>query len=196
MDAYGSLQVSSGMRGQKFGECFNCSHNCVQCGGKLQPEKKTTDPTDLAAKWGVGLEVERCILDCTTQRGLRTVLHPYLKCRLQMNDRQLQYRRLRHDFFGDTLLARTNSKRGNKDYEVFVTNFVWLCAFHIAKRGDLNESLSLFFHRDGVPPNMIVDSSKDHTLVSFKHNFAEADCHLSQTEPESPWQMATEAEIC
>ena len=30
-DEYKSLQVSSGMRGRKFGACFNCSHYCVHC---------------------------------------------------------------------------------------------------------------------------------------------------------------------
>ena len=33
-DAFKSLQVSSGMREQKFGEFFNCSDYCFQCWGK------------------------------------------------------------------------------------------------------------------------------------------------------------------
>ena len=72
-----------------------------------------------------------------------------------MNDRQLQYKRLRHDVFGDTLLAGTKSKRGNKYAEVFVTKFS-------------HEVLSLLFKRDGVSPKMIVDGLKEKTLGVFK----------------------------
>ena len=39
-DAYKSLQVSSGMRGRKFGDFFNFSHYCVQCwGSRLNPDE-------------------------------------------------------------------------------------------------------------------------------------------------------------
>ena len=40
-DAYESLQVSTGMRGRKFGACFSWSHYCVQCWG----ESLTLDAT-------------------------------------------------------------------------------------------------------------------------------------------------------
>ena len=80
-DAFKSLQVSSGMRGQKFGECFNCSHYFSSVGGQASTLMQPTEPTDIAAKWGIGLEVARCTLDCTTHRGLRTVIHPSLSRR-------------------------------------------------------------------------------------------------------------------
>ena len=98
-----------------------------------------------------------------------------------MNDRQLRYRRMRHDVFGDSFLDRTNSKRGNKYAEVFVTKFGWLRAFPMAKKGDAHEALSLLFQQYGVPPKMIVDSSKEQTMGNFKRKVAEAGCHLSQT---------------
>ena len=48
------------------------------------------------------------------------------------------------------------------------------------------------FQRDGVPTNMIIEGLKENTLGDFKRKVAEAGCHLRQTEPESPWQMAAE----
>ena len=66
-----------------------------------------------------------------------------------------------HDVFGDTLLDGTKSKRGNKYAEVFVTNFGCLCAFPTAKNGYAHEDISLLFHRDGVPPKMIVEGLKE-----------------------------------
>ena len=116
-----------------------------------------TDPTDLAAKWGIGLEAARRTLECTTQRVIWTVLHPSLSHLFRTNDRQLRYRRLRHNVFGDTLLAGTKSKSVNKYAEVFVKKCGWSSVFTIAKKGYAHEALSLLFQRDVVPPKMIVD---------------------------------------
>ena len=77
-----------------------------------------------------------------------------------MNNQRLQYRRLIHDVFGDTLLSGTNSERGNNYSEVFVTKFWWSRAIIMDKKGDANAALPLLFQRDGVPPKMIVDGMK------------------------------------
>ena len=92
-------------------------------GGEASTRIQPTEPTYLAANWGIGLEVARPILECTTQRRLWAVLHTSLGCRFRKNDRQFRYRRLRHDVFSDTFLSGTNSKRVNKYSEVFVTKF-------------------------------------------------------------------------
>ena len=67
--------------------------------------------------------------------------------------------------------------------------FPWL------RRGDSCEALSLLFQQDGVPPKMIIDGSKEHTLGYFTRKVSEAGCHLKQTEPKSPWQMDAEGGI-
>ena len=92
------------------------------------------------------------------------MLHPSLRRRFRMNDRQLRYRRLEHDVFGDTLLSKTKSKRGKNYANVFVTMFVWSRAFPLAKKGDAHEALSLLLQWDGVPPKMIFGGSKEYTL--------------------------------
>ena len=43
----------------------------------------------------------------------------------------------------------------------------------MAKKGDEHEALSLLFQRDVLPPNMIVDSSKEQTLGIFKRKLQE-----------------------
>ena len=60
------------------------------------------------------------------------------------------------------------------------------------RKGEAHETLSLLFHRDGVPPSMIVDNSKEQILGDFRRKLREADCHLKQTEPYSPWMQAAE----
>ena len=77
-----------------------------------------------------------------------------------MNDPALGYRRFQHNVFGDTLIAVTTSKRGKKFAEVFATNFGWMRAFTMKRNSEAHEALSVMFQRDGVPPQMIVDSSK------------------------------------
>ena len=39
---------------------------------------------------------------------------------------------------------------------------------------------------------MVLDGSKEQVLGDFKRKLCEADCHLRQTEPYSPWQQAAE----
>jgi hypothetical protein len=62
----------------------------------------------------------------------------------------------------------------------------------LTTKGDADESLSLLFHRDGVPLTIILDGSKEQTLGNFKRKLREADCHARQTEPYYPWQQAAE----
>ena len=54
-------------------------------------------------------------------------------------------------------------------------------------KGDAYENLFLLFKRDGVPPNMVVDRSKEQTLGSLRKKCQEASCHMNHTEPYSPW---------
>ena len=60
------------------------------------------------------------------------------------------------------------------------------------KKSESHETLSLVFKRDGVPPRMIVDNSKEQSLGEFRQKCCEVDCHLVNTEPYSPWQQAAE----
>ena len=60
------------------------------------------------------------------------------------------------------------------------------------RKGEAHEMLSLLFHCDGVPPSMIADNSKEQILGELKRKLNEANCHLKQTEPYSPWMQAAE----
>ena len=62
----------------------------------------------------------------------------------------------------------------------------------MVSKSQAHESLSLLFQRDGVPPKMVIDGSKDQGLGKFKRKCQEADCHMVSTEPYSPWMQAAE----
>ena len=51
------------------------------------------------------------------------------------------------------------------------------------------------FARDGVPPALILDGSKEQTLGEFRRKAKESTCHVKTTEPYSPWSNAAEVAI-
>jgi hypothetical protein len=149
----------------------------------------------LADKWMVSPEVACRTLERTTQWGVRTILHPSLSCCFWTNDRQLRYKRLRHDVFTDTTQSKYKSRRGELYSQVYMTGFHWCRAHPMKLKCDAQDSLSLLLQRDGVPPKMIMHGSKEQTLGRFKKKCQDADCRIKQTEPYSPWQNAAESAI-
>ncbi|KAI2494466.1 Reverse transcriptase (RNA-dependent DNA polymerase) [Fragilaria crotonensis] len=94
---------------------------------------KQYTPEQLASNWGIDLTTARRTIDVTTQRGVRTVLHPTLSRRFRTNDRQLRYRRLAIDCFTDTLISNTVSRRNNKYAQIFATSDGWCRAYPMSK---------------------------------------------------------------
>jgi len=90
------------------------------------------------------------------------------------------------------MFALTVSRQGNKMAQIYSTSFGWARAHPMKRKGEAHETLLLMFHRDGVPPTMVTDGSKEQTQGNFRRKLREADCHLRVTKPYSPWQQATE----
>jgi hypothetical protein len=154
------------------------------------------DCMTLAARWMIALERAKKTVQLTTQCGVRTCLNPTLAQQFPTNDRMLCNKRLQHTTFTDTLFAGTPSCSGNTCAQVYSTSFGWARAHPMTRKGEAHETLSLLFHRDGVPPTMVFDGSKEQCKGDFKRKLCNADCHARQTEPYSPWQQATEGCIC
>ena len=57
-------------------------------------------------------------------------------------------------------------------------------------KSESHESLYMLFKRNGVPPNIVDNNSKEQYLVKFSSKCREYDCHLVNTDPYSPWIMA------
>ena len=62
-------------------------------------------------------------------------------------------------------------------------------------KSDAHEGLSLLAQRDGVPPEIIVDGSKEQTMGEFRKKAKQMGAHVAQMEPRSPWQNAAEGAI-
>jgi hypothetical protein len=145
----------------------------------------------LAGRWIITPDCAKKTVQRTMQRGVRS-LNPTLARGFPTNDQMLCYKRLPHMTFSDTMFARMPSRSGNKCAQVYATSFGWARAHPMTRKGAAHETLSLLFHRDGVPPTMVLDGSKEQTKGDFMRKLREADCHARQTEPYSPWQQAAE----
>jgi hypothetical protein len=75
----------------------------------------------------------------------------------------LRYKRVLHIMFCDTLFAGSVLGQGNKMAQVYATSFGWARAHPMKRKEDARETLSRVFQRDGVPPTMVTDDSKEQT---------------------------------
>jgi hypothetical protein len=129
----------------------------------------------------------------TTQRGVRTCLNPTLSRQFPTNDRMLWYKHVLHTMFCDTLFAGSILRQGNKMAQAYSTSFGWAHAHPMNRKGGAHETLSLVFQRNGVPPTMVTNDSKEQTKEEFRCKLKEADCHPRVTELYSPWQQLLKA---
>ena len=72
--------------------------------------KKQVDAPALAKPWNIDLVKAKKTVRMTTQRGVRTTLHPSLSKRYPTNDRMKRCRHMPHPVFSDTLNAGVKSK--------------------------------------------------------------------------------------
>ena len=97
--------------------------------------------------------------------------------RFPTNDRMMSYNRLPHPIFTDTLLADTASQRGHKFAQVFATSYGWSRTIPMTKKSDAPFALNRLFRHEGVPPEMIMDGSKEQNLGDFDRKLRDAGCH-------------------
>jgi hypothetical protein len=150
----------------------------------------------LAKRWLIPANCAARTVNQTTQQGVHTMLNPTLSCRFPTNNCMLRYPRMPCPVFDNTMFPGTESKDGNKCCSIFATNFGWARAHPLKQKGEAHEVLSLMFKRDGIPPKMILDGSKEQVKGVFRHQLKEVNCHMRMTEPYSPWQQAAKSCIC
>jgi hypothetical protein len=83
-------------------------------------DKAGVDAATLANKWGIGIEAAKMTRLVTTQRGIRTMIHPSLTKRYTANDRHLRYRRLPVTMFTDTMYSTIPSNKITRQLRYFV----------------------------------------------------------------------------
>ena len=124
--------------------------------------------------------------------GRRTSPNPLVSQWYSTNDRM---RRLAVDLFTDTLEARIISNRGNRYAQVNAQRNTWCKAYPMAKKSDAHETIPLLFAQEGVPSTLVMDGAREQAMGEFRHKARQADCHVKQTKPYSPWHDAAEITI-
>ena len=65
----------------------------------------------------------------------------------------------------------------------------------MTKKSDAHFALDRLFRYEGVPPETIMDGSKEQNLGDFACKLRDTGCHRTQIEPHSPWMNLCEGEI-
>ncbi len=84
---------------------------------------KPVDAETLAKCWLIPANRAARTVNQTTQQGVCTMLNPTLSQCFTANDHLLHYPHMPHPVFGNTMFAGTESKNGNKCWQVFAINF-------------------------------------------------------------------------
>jgi hypothetical protein len=85
--------------------------------------------------------------------------------------------------------------RNNKYAQIFATTDGRCSAYSMAKKPQAHEGLSLLFQREGVPNTTLMDGACKQTIGEFRKKSREAEVHVKQTEPHTPWSNAADAAI-
>jgi hypothetical protein len=109
---------------------------CVDISATFTSERHASvNPENLSRKWNIGLETAKRTLQVTTQRGVRTAVHP-LHRRYRVDHLHLNRRRLNGDWFTDTLFSKVTSIQGNTcAHKYLLTDISPLYTLWTPKRG-------------------------------------------------------------
>ena len=134
-------------------------------------------------------------LKATTQRGIRTMLHPSLNRRFKTNDRMLRYRRLNTDMYTDTMVASKKSLRGNNCGQIYVNDIDFTRFYHMKDRTEVPATVLQFFHEEGVPTTLILDGSREQISQKVIKTCSDANYKIKRLEFETRWANRAEMGI-
>ena len=148
----------------------------------------------LARRWGIGLSAAERTLQRTTQRGVRTFVHPTDR-RVTASHPHLSHRLLKSTWYSDTVFAKVKSIRQNKCAQ-FYTDGKCYDLFYPLKSKALAPTMiaEAIFDADGIPRAIITDGAKEETGKQWKTELRKFRIKHLQTEPYSPWQNRAEGE--
>ena len=140
----------------------------VQISNLRRTEEVVTDtrhskatPEHLSKIWNIGLETAKRTLKVTTQRGIRTAIHP-LHRRYRVDHLNLNQRRLRDQFYMDHLTSKTKSLNGNVGAWV-ITNGSFTEVYPVDHRNKVAEALTDFAQDVGIPTDLRCDLAPEVT---------------------------------
>ena len=156
---------------------------------------KAVDALALAKRWTTSPDRANNTFWKKTQQVLRVVTNIKMLWRYPTNDWMLRHPCLPHQLFTDTMIYWTVSKRGNNNSQVDATYFGWTHLLPIKMKSDAHDKLPLIFKHYSVPPDMIMDNSKEQLRRDFCRNLCQSNFHQKKIEPHPPWSTSAETDI-
>ena len=130
--------------------------------GNIQSKRsKQVDSETLSKRWKIDLGKANNTETRTTHCRVKICLHPMMGLQYPMNDQMLRYKRIPDPVFSDTLKVGNKYKRGNVYGQAYCTSYGWRYCNHMQKKSEAHDTLFIIFKRDGVPPKMVVENSKE-----------------------------------
>ena len=96
-------------------------------------------------------------------------MHPTQVRQYLTNEQVLRYKYMPDTVYAKTLKSGILSKQGNKYGQAYCNNYGWSRFYPMAYKSEANDTLSLMFKCDVIPPKMIVYKSKGKSLGLFAH---------------------------
>jgi hypothetical protein len=114
---------------------------------------------NLSRKWNIGLETAKQTLLVTTQRGVRTAVHP-LHRRYCVDHLHLNRQRLNGDWFTYTLFLKVVSIKGITCAQVF-TDGNFTTVHPIDSKSKVAQALTEFADDVGIPDSLLSDGAPE-----------------------------------
>ena len=138
----------------------NTVPGAVSIAGTITSERHSSlTPENLASKWNIGLDTAKRAIQVTTQRGVRTAIHP-LHRRYRVDHLHLNRRRLNGDWYSNTLCSRVMSLQGNSCAQVF-TNGSFTTVHPLSSKSKVSQALTEFSDDVGIPDSLMTDGAPE-----------------------------------
>jgi hypothetical protein len=140
----------------------------------------------LARRWGIGLDTALRTLTRTTQRGIRTFIHPTDR-RLNTNKPHLAFPMMRRKkFYTDTMFSKIVSLRKNKCAQVWTDGAGYSLFYPMSSKASAYLTISRMTHDlQGIPEVIVSDGAKEETSREWKAEINRIKSRHHVTEPYS-----------
>ena len=118
-------------------------------------------PEELSRKWNIGIDTAKKTLEVTTQKGVRTAVHPMTR-RMRVDHLQLHRPLMKGTWHVDTLSAKVKSRNGNTCANVF-TQGKYVKVIPMTAKSDAGKSLVDFTDDVGIPETLVTDGAGEFT---------------------------------
>ncbi len=149
---------------------------------------------DLAIKWGIGVKDAENTVKATTQRFIRSAVHP-VERRFRTKNVALRYNHLNCRFNSDTFFSNVKSSQLNTCGQLFITDFGYAKFVPMRTKAEAGYALKELIQDVGIPKEIHTDGAKELTMGTWKQICRDAGIKTSMTEKDSPWQNRAEVEI-